>query len=73
MELFDDSEVTSLSPKDQWKKKHGIQTKQDELSEDWTAWKGDDLTTGHTEQQALLKLARRLKLTFYDHNLGVGE
>ena len=79
-ELFETSEMESLSPQGAWMKKHNIGAFEIDAPDsvdfgDWIAWQGESgpnnstNTMGHTKEQALLKLARRLKLTFYDNLL----
>lgn len=77
MELFSEDEMSKLSPKLLWMKEHNInvfEIEESELEEhigDWIACQGEIGPNNSTntqwanEEGALLKLAGRLKLTFY--------
>jgi hypothetical protein len=68
MELFDEAEVSSLSPKAQWMVKHRISTfapLPDAADDRWQATAPGIVVKGGTEEEALLNLALKLKLTYY--------
>lgn len=68
MELFEEAEVSSLSPKAEWMVKHRISTfapLPDAEDDRWQATTPGIVVKGGTEEEALLNLALKLKLTFY--------
>tara|TARA_R110000868_G_scaffold113757_1_gene305121 strand:- start:1019 stop:1228 length:210 start_codon:yes stop_codon:yes gene_type:complete len=66
-ELFNEEEVTSLSPIDQWLSDFNIRCLDfgPGLDQPWVARNGNAMTIGNTKEMAAIRMSTKLKIKFY--------